>query len=78
MSEKSWRKWCEELGLYVTIRQSVPWEYTVYTEDGVLYSAQEIFAMKMRGVKISKQVHIIKKAFDGTLTDILPKDRRLK
>jgi len=56
-------KYSQELGQNIARHNESGW---VYCEDGTKYSPEEIEIIKKHGI-INKQVHIIKKLFDGEI-----------
>lgn len=60
------RKYSDTLGQYVEITEIYHNTFTVKTEDGTLYTQKEIDILR-KGGKTPLQVHILKKAFNGTV-----------
>ena len=62
----------ESIGQDVTITQYVPFGVSAYTDDGVLYDTAECLLISVTGAPVTKDVHIVKKLFGGSLDEIVP------
>ncbi|MDR2734280.1 MAG: hypothetical protein LBC99_06485 [Spirochaetota bacterium] len=60
-------KWNEALGQEIAISEKTG---AVYCEDGVYYSPEEVALLKETGSRITKNVHLVKKAIDGTIISV--------
>lgn len=62
----------ELLNQKITATETFDKKYVIDTEDGVHYTAKEVFLICFlpKSVKFNKQVHIVKKIFDGEIIKV--------
>ena len=68
---RRWPYYSAELRLGFVIVEETPAARHVRTDDGVVYRPAECELLTRERTTVSRAVHIIKKAFNGTITGVL-------
>lgn len=69
MTQKRYRMMSESLGMPITVFYGGALGTSVETDDEVQYLPSEVRLLQDAKATIPRQVHLVKKVFDGTLTE---------